>query len=684
MNGSQIDGTETIKSNDLRTRIERWFFKNYFTRNEINAAKKSPKPAEYLRKLAVETSRGGSGGDGIAFYSTRSGGKVEFFINPDSLTGEPTAIYDLKELTKRLAATLNPTATAEPKKLPAPNVLKKAAEAEEIFSDDKIFNLNLSNIVPSPFEPQSRRRSKFKPEDIEDLANSIVLQGLFSPIVVRPSRIFIEKQAARNYEIVFGERRYLAHKIKNLDKIKCFVRELSDAQVLEMQYQENHQRSDNDPLDDAFLFQYLKTHEKYSDDDLADHFAKTKKEITEKLKLNDLIPEACAELSAGTLPLRHAYHLAKFPESSQREIVKSQLAYKYNDRSERAVSYHEFKAEVEENIVRRLTDAPFSTIDPRLHIKQLICPKCPDRTGFETYLFPDLAKEDSCLNAACFRLKTNTHLKLKREELAAKIPNPAMNSIEEQIKHVPLVTGKSYTDERAPFREKVLTNQKLMPECECEYSELSLIAEGIGKGESAYICREKSCPVHNPPTEFDGDNLTDAETGFDRQVAKHVRRKIMKSAMEWFDDRRTFWVFDNLIKNLIARFLFEIDGFYHADISEAIRDWKNAPKNLKNPARIRSFVEGLDKRRQSQILFLLAHVGAEDVQLLKIAADYTDLKFHLLDAETRLELSPEEFKPQARRYLQQLENGQAAEVPRIPGSETFDYDHVEMVTEDEQ
>lgn len=565
----------------------------------------------------------------------------------------------------------------EAKDLPPEKIKNASPEPEEIFSDDKIFNLHLSTIVPCPFEPQTRRRAKFKPDDIEDLANSIIKQGLFSPIVVRPSRRFVRTGNEVIYEIVFGERRYLAHEIKNLPTIKCFVRELSDAAVLEMQYQENHQRNDNDPLDDAFLFQYLKTHQNYTDDDLADHFAKTKREITEKLKLNDLIPEACAELSNGSLPLRHAYYLSKFPPSSQAEIVKTQLAYKYNDRDEKAVSYHEFKAEVEENIVRRLADAPFDVADERLHIKRLICPDCPERTGFETILFPDLAKDDSCLNAACFRLKTNTHLKLKREEIALKIPTVRPDdSVAERAAHVPLVTGKSYSDERAPFREKVLTNQRLMPKPECEFSELSLIAEGIGKGEEAYICREKGCPVHDlqitpvaekPESESEAERL---ENEFNTRVLSAVRERIVTEAAASLDERQPFWMFEDLIQKLIAE-LWSLSA-NREFFSQTYKDFPDAPKASSEYWEIRRFVETLDKSQQSRILFLLTHTGEnamryddlnEERWLFNLAKNYTKLDYKELDAEIRLELAPEEFKPIANLHLQYVKNGRDVEIP---------------------
>lgn len=343
---------------------------------------------------------------------------------------------------------------------------EKKSTTDDIFSEDKIFSIQLENIVPSPFEPQMRRRAKFINSETEELGNSIVKQGLFSPIVVRPSREFRASNNLPVYEIVFGERRFLAHRVKNLPTIKCFVRELSDAEVIELQYEENHRRQENDPLDDAFYFQYLKEKEGYTDEDLADRLGTTLRDVREKLKLNDLIEDARIELSGGRLPLRHAYYLAKFPSDTQNEIVREQYAYRHYDRDEKAVSFEIFRDEVEDNILRRLIDSPF----------------------------------------------------------------------------------------------------------------------------------------------------------------------------------------DDLIKNLIVEFLFEGGSGNRGrgdDILRLVKDWKNAPKNFGDRDRLREFADALDKRGQSQILFLLSAAGADDVEAAKIIRDYTPLNFFTLDAEARFEFAPTEFKQQA-------------------------------------
>ena len=499
------------------------------------------------------------------------------------------------------------------------------------LADAQIVAVETSRVKPSPFETQERRRARFQDSEIQMLADSIQTHGMFQPILVRPS--------FPDFEIVFGERRFLAVRRAGLSTINCFIRDLTDAQVLELQYEENHRRQENSPLDDAFLFRFLMERMGYSEDQLADRLVTTRKNVVEKLKLNDLIEPAAADLESGALPLKHAYYLAKFPAVAQSEIVSSRLAYKYHDRDEKTVSFDEFKAEVEEIVVRRLADAPFDTLDPRLHIKNLLCPDCPERTGFEKHLFPDLAQDDSCLNQTCFRLKAATHLKLKREEIAAELPNPASSSIEQRARTIPLVTEKSYAPERTPFAEKVITNVQPLAAPECEFSEPSLAVGGTRKGERVYICRNNECAVHYPKP---------PEQSFDKKrFDLNLRLKIFGEALNWFDDYKSFWQFDDLVRTMIVKSLMRTvnDPSSH-QIRRLVENWKNAPPHFINKILVEKFVAGLDKKQQSQILFVLTYadelydIGSNfgDAVIRAIAENYTRFDYDDIAAEIRKEM----------------------------------------------
>lgn len=542
--------------------------------------------------------------------------------------------------------------TARPSSKAAPRIIqqkenttmprKTQTKTEEIFSEDKVFKIHLANIVPSPFEPQSRRRAKFKEADLQSLGESIKRYKLKQPIVVR-------RIAPGKHEIVFGERRWLASRLAGLATIKCFVEDYTNAEVIELQYEENHRRQENDPLDDAFTFKFLIENENYSEEDLADRFAKSRREIVEKLRLNDLIEEAKEELTNGRLPLKHAYYLAKFPEATQKEILNLQLAYKYHDRDEKAVSFEIFKDEVEESIVRRLIDAPFDISDPRLHIKNLLCADCPDNSARATHLFPEFATEACCLNKTCFELKTNANLRIKREEIAASKPNPTNAPVEETVKEVPLVTERKYASERTPFREKVLVDQELLDEKECEFSELSLAVEGTKKGRQVWVCRNADCPIHHPKLVLNESEQRLAMEELERRVNQAVREKVLAKAIKALDDYKPFWMFDDLIQKLLVQLWYDCGWDTLKPILRIIRDWKNVPKS-NDYDKLTEFISSLNKVQQSQLLFLFVfktegfYQNSSQDGIKKLAEDYTKINYQLLAAETRLELAatPEE------------------------------------------
>lgn len=532
------------------------------------------------------------------------------------------------------------TKQIKPDKFPEQPKLEKKIKIEFDESADAALNLSPPQAVaietvrltPSPFLPQKHRRALFTDDYIEKLGFSISKNGLIHPIIVRAK--------FPDFEIVIGECRWLASQRQGIAQINCFIRDLSDAEALKLQYEENHRRQNNTAMGDALYFKVLMETHGCSEEQLADQLNTSRGNVIDKLKLNDLIPEAVAELESKSLPLKHAYYLAKFPTDTQREIVREKYAYKYNDRDEKAVSFDEFKAEVEANIVRRLADAPFDISDPRLHIKGLTCDGCPESTGFEKHLFPDLAAADSCLNSVCFRLKTDTHLKLKRMEIAAKLPNPEQMPADEFIKSVPLVTSRSYASEAAPFREKILTNQILRDAPECEFSRLSLVVEGADKGREKYGCGDKSCAIHNPQPPKNDAALEKAVAENERNVRAAVREKVLAAAMESFDDYSPVWMFDDLIQLLLLR-LWHSCGFdTRKPILWIVRKWKPLPRDG-NENQIKEYLASLDKTQQSKLIFLFIHAttgfysNSSEEEIKRLAKDYTKLDYDRLSEEIR-------------------------------------------------
>lgn len=554
-----------------------------------------------------------------------------------------------------------------------------------VADGETVYPIDVDKIIPCQFEPQVRRRQSFKQEEIEQLGNSIARHKLRQPILVRPL-------PSGELEIVFGERRWLAVKSQNQAKIKCFVEELSDVETVSLQYEENHKRQNINALDDAFYYKFLQDTEDLTVQDLADRFSTTKKTVRYKLSLNNLIPEAKQQLSDGHLPSKHAYHLATFPENAQEEIVRDGLAYRYNDIADGALPFEHFVERVAENIVRKLATAPFDTEDPRLHMTGLPCSKCPERSHDQGRLFAEIAKDDSCLNSQCFKFKTNVHLRLQRERIAAKLPNPENAPIEEKIKEVPLVTERKFTDD-TPFTEKVITNENIFDDPQCEFSVPALSVDGAKKGCEVYRCTNSACEIHHPKplTEqiiLDDAELQEKEYEFEQQVKKLVREKVFAEAIKFFTDYNPFWTFDDLIQKLILNMWTSTGSDAKKFIRGILKDWKNVPREISAPDEIEEFIASLDKRKQSQLLFLLTfktegyYTNSSLDGLKKIAADYAATDWKRLDAKARLELAPEQFKPNAQDYLEQVLAGADCEPPHFWFTEEENFDAVELSIDD--
>ncbi len=627
--------TQAAPTDEKRERLKQWFFKNYFYPREIDDAKKSDDPAEHLRKRAVESMRGGSGSGDVSGYHTRSGGKVDFWLKPDKWDVEPTATFTLRELTRELAKTF----AEEP----------ETVKAVTTFSDT-VIPIDITKITPSPFEPQARRRKHYKQTKLEELASSIEQQGLLHPIIVRPKD--------GKHEIVVGERRWLAFKLLGLEKINCFVNNYSDAKALEVQMQENLQRQDIDPLDEAFDYKFLLENSKSTIDDLAVKFGKTEKFIQQRLKLTELIPEALREIEEDFLPLGHALAIAKYPSESQQTIVSEQMAYRGDDKAYGAKPLPEFISEIENRIVRLLKNAPFDTENPNLRLDGLICPNCPQRSKFAPLLFADdFDEDDRCLNRKCFEFKTNVDLRQKLDEIAAQMPNPEHKPLEEIRKEVPLVTDKSWAD-KTPFKKKPLTNQEFFDEPTCVYSELSLITGGERKGQKAYTCQNKSCAVHNPAQILSEVDSREKTRELERRVELLAREKVLAKAIEFFTDYKPIWMYDDLIQKLIVELWIGKGIETQKFITRIIRDWKELPKAINGRGELKDFVASLDKTKQSQLIFLLlCPWNASTDEVKQLAEDYARTDYRIIEAEARLELAPESEKILAQDILTATRGG---------------------------
>ncbi|MDP2859878.1 MAG: ParB/RepB/Spo0J family partition protein [Bacillota bacterium] len=165
---------------------------------------------------------------------------------------------------------------------------------EPVSGKEQIVEIEIGQISPSPNQP----RQEFAEESIKELADSIVQYGLVQPIVVR--------RAGPGYEVVAGERRLRAATLAGLKTIGAVVRELSDADALQIALIENLQREDLNPLEEAEAYRRLVQDFGLTQDGVADRVAKSRPQVANILRLLQLEPQVQEMVRRDKLSAGHA------------------------------------------------------------------------------------------------------------------------------------------------------------------------------------------------------------------------------------------------------------------------------------------------------------------------------------------------------------------------------------------
>ncbi len=166
-------------------------------------------------------------------------------------------------------------------------------EAPEKAQAD-FFQCAISAIRPNPFQP----RVRFSDEELSELSASIREQGVLQPLLIRKTE--------GGYELIAGERRLRAAKKAGLEQVPVVVKDISDANVLEVSLVENIQREDLNPLEEAEAYYLLTKEFDLSHDEVARRVGKNRSTITNFIRLRQLPEEIRQSLSDNRLSMGHA------------------------------------------------------------------------------------------------------------------------------------------------------------------------------------------------------------------------------------------------------------------------------------------------------------------------------------------------------------------------------------------
>ena len=163
--------------------------------------------------------------------------------------------------------------------------------------ETRINKLSLSEIIPNRYQP----RKNFDQDDLNDLANSIRERGVIQPIIVRKYETDNSK-----YEIIAGERRWLAAQKAGLHDIPVVVTDVDDLKSLEFAIVENVQRNDLNPLEEAEGYKRLIDEFSYDQDKVSKFIGKSRSYITNSLRILSLPKEVLKFVEEKKITAGHA------------------------------------------------------------------------------------------------------------------------------------------------------------------------------------------------------------------------------------------------------------------------------------------------------------------------------------------------------------------------------------------
>lgn len=180
---------------------------------------------------------------------------------------------------------------------------------------DSITKLSLSKVEPNPNQP----RKVFDQNALEELAESIRLHGIITPITVRASG------KSGFYQIIAGERRWRAARIAGLKKIPAMILEAEEGEVMELALIENLQRQDLNPIEEAEGYEVLMRDFGLTQDEVAHRVVKSRPAVANALRLLSLPEEVRIMVSEGQLSGGHARAVLAISEETKRIDAAKQM-----------------------------------------------------------------------------------------------------------------------------------------------------------------------------------------------------------------------------------------------------------------------------------------------------------------------------------------------------------------------
>ena len=194
----------------------------------------------------------------------------------------------------------------------------------------------INDLIRNKFQP----RKNFNKESLDELTNSIKEQGVIQPIIVRPS-----KSSDSKFEIIAGERRWLASQNAGLHEIPAVILDVDDIKSLEFAIVENVQRRDLTPVEEAQGYQRLVNEFNYNQEKLSKFIGKSRSYIANSLRLLSLPEEILQMIEREELSAGHARSLIGLNNSVElaKKIIQKKLSVRQSETLVRQFRSKKFK-----------------------------------------------------------------------------------------------------------------------------------------------------------------------------------------------------------------------------------------------------------------------------------------------------------------------------------------------------
>ena len=195
---------------------------------------------------------------------------------------------------------------------------KEKIKNEDIASINRL-KANIGDLSPNKYQP----RTHFNEEKLSELANSIKKNGIIQPIAVRSDKV-----DPGRFEIVAGERRWLAAQRAGLHEVPIVILDLNDNEALEVAIVENIQRDDLNVIEEAKGYQRLSEEFGYDHEKIAKFMSKSRSHISNTLRLLTLPKDVIGLIEEGNLTAGQARPLIGLPSATNiaEEIVAKKLS----------------------------------------------------------------------------------------------------------------------------------------------------------------------------------------------------------------------------------------------------------------------------------------------------------------------------------------------------------------------